>query len=35
MQALKKQDWKEVSWRNNVCTTKFIVKTRLDHELPI
>ena len=28
---LKKQDWTEVSWRNNACAAKFNVKTRLVH----
>ena len=27
---LKKQDWTEVSWRNNVCTAKLNVKPRLE-----
>ena len=35
MQPLKKQVWTEVSWRNNVCTAKFSIKTRLDYDFPI
>ena len=35
MQTLKKQDWTEVSWRNNGYTTKFSVETRLKHAFPI
>ena len=35
MQALKLQDWIEVSWRNNVYNAKFSVKTRLDNDFPI
>ena len=35
MQTLKKQDWIEVSWRNNVYNAKFSVKTRLDNDFPI
>ena len=31
----EKQVWTEVSWRNNVCTAKFSIKTRLDYDFPI
>ena len=31
MQTVKKQDWTEVSWRNNVDSAKFTLKTRLEN----
>ena len=31
MQALKKQEWTEMSWRNNDYNAKFNVETRLEH----
>ena len=34
MQTLTKQDWTEVSWRNNAYNIKFSVKTLLDHAYP-
>ena len=35
MQTLKKQDFTEVSWRNNVYIAKLSVQTRLDNAVPI
>ena len=35
IQTLKKQEWTEVSWENNVENAKVIVKTRLDNDFPI
>ena len=35
MQTLKKIDWTEVSWRDNVYNAKFNVKTCLEHAYPI
>ena len=35
MQTLKKQDWTEFSWRNNVNDAKFNVIIRLDNAYPI
>ena len=34
MQTLKKQDWTELSLRNNVYKAKLSVKTRLEYGLP-
>ena len=34
MQTLTKQDWKEVSWRNNAYNIKFSVKALLDQAYP-
>ena len=31
MQALKKQEWTEMSWRNNEYNAKFNIETRLEH----
>ena len=31
MDALRKQDLAEFSWRNNVYNAKFSIKTRLEH----
>ena len=31
MQTLRKQEWTEVSWRNNGYNAKFSVETRLEH----
>ena len=35
MQALKKQEWTEFSWRNYVYSAKFIVTTRLQPSFEI
>ena len=35
MQTQKKQEFTEVSWRNNMYNTKFGVETRLEQRLPI
>ena len=35
MQTLKKQDWTEFSWRNNVNDAKLNVIIRLDNAYPI
>ena len=35
MQALTEQDWREWSWRKEVCTAKFNVKPRLEHRFSI
>ena len=31
MQILKKQEWTECSWRNNVYNAKFSVEIRVEH----
>ena len=31
MQTVKKQDWTEFSWRNNVDNAKFTLKSRLEN----
>ena len=31
IQTVKKQDWTEFSWRNNVYNAKFSLETRLEH----
>ena len=35
MQTLKKQEWTEFSWRNNVYNAKLGVETRLEHRFAI
>ena len=35
MQTLKKIDWTEFSWRDNVYNAKFNVKACLEHAYPI
>ena len=35
MQTLRKQDWAEFSWRQNVYNAKFRVETSLEHGFPI
>ena len=35
MQTLKKKEWTEVSWRNNVHNVKFTLKTRLENSVGI
>ena len=35
MQTLKKQEWTEISRRNNVYNSKFSVETRLEHGFAI
>ena len=31
IQRLKKKDWTEISWQNNVYNAKFSAETRLEH----
>ena len=35
MQTLKKQDWTEFEWRNNVYNAELKVKIRLEHSFAI
>ena len=35
MQTLKKQEWTEFSWRNNVYNVKFSVERRLEYRFAI
>jgi len=35
MQAMKKQEWTEFSWRNNVYKAKFIVETGVEYDCAI
>ena len=35
IQTLKKQEWTDISWRNNVYNDEFRVDTRLEHGFTI
>ena len=35
MQALRKQDWTELSWRYNVYNAKLSLRTRLEYDFAI
>ena len=35
IQTVKKQEWTEVSWQNNVDNAKVTVNTRVDNDFPI
>ena len=35
MQTLKKQEWTEIAWRNNLYNAKFIAERRFEHGFAI